>query len=48
MISGIIIYGLTAIAGAIVGIFFYRNNQKKVSKIADKVDDVWDDRIKKD
>jgi hypothetical protein len=34
---------LSFIAGAVVGIFFYRNNQAKVSKVADKVDDIVED-----
>ena len=28
------------IVGAVVGIFVYRNNEKKISKIYDKVDDI--------
>ena len=35
--------GISFVAGAITGIFFYRNNEDKVSKIADKVDDLHDE-----
>lgn len=34
---------LCFIGGAVAGIFFYRNNQNKVSKVADKIDDVVED-----
>jgi uncharacterized membrane-anchored protein YhcB (DUF1043 family) len=30
------------VIGAVVGIFVYRNNQNKISKVADKVDTVVD------
>ncbi len=43
MIGTILSYVAVAAIGAIVGIFFYRNNTKQVSKIADKADKVWDD-----
>jgi hypothetical protein len=33
---------LSFVAGAVVGIFFYRNNIKKASKVADKIDDAVD------
>lgn len=37
------LYVLAFIAGAVVGIFFYRNNINKAKKVADKIDDVVDD-----
>ena len=43
MIGVIVTHVIAAAIGAGIGIFFYRNNTKKVSKIADKVDKVWDD-----
>ena len=42
MISGIISHVVVAVAGVIAGIFFYRNNQSKVSKIADVADNAYD------
>ena len=38
MITIILTHVVAAIAGAIFGIFFYRNNRKKVGKIAGAVD----------
>lgn len=34
---------LSFIGGAVVGIFFYRNNLNKAKKVADKIDDIVDD-----
>jgi len=28
--------------GGVVAIFVYRNNKKKISKYADKIDELWD------
>ena len=28
--------------GGIIAIFVYRNNQRKISKYADKIDQIWD------
>lgn len=42
MITEILTHGVAALAGAIIGIFIYRNNLKLISKRADKVDNVWD------
>jgi tetrahydromethanopterin S-methyltransferase subunit C len=47
MIATIVTHVIAAVIGAVVGIFFYRNNTKDVSKIADKVDKVWDDAKEK-
>lgn len=46
MIFTVITYILTAIIGATIGIFFYRNNVDLVDPIADKVDEKWDEKIK--
>lgn len=33
---------LIAVIGGVIGIFVYRNNEKLLSKYADKLDDKWD------
>ena len=35
------------VIGAVVGIFVYRNNEKKLDKIADKIDVLYDKISKK-
>lgn len=36
------------VIGFIIGIFVYRNNQVKLGKLADKVDDIYDKIEKKE
>lgn len=51
MISTIISHAVVGVIGAVIGIFVYRNNIKPISKVADKVDEVWDkveEKIDKD
>jgi uncharacterized protein YoxC len=39
----IITYAIAAITVAVIGIFIYRNNEKLLSKGADKIDEAWDE-----
>lgn len=38
----VIIAVVSAIVGFVAGVFVYRNNTKEISKIADKVDELYD------
>ena len=42
MITTILTHLGVAVASGVICIFVYRNNTKAISKVADKVDDVWD------
>lgn len=42
MITTILTYAAVFAVGAVTGIFFYRNNEKDIDPIADKVDKVHD------
>ena len=43
MFDSILTFISGALIGVVAGIFFYRNNQSKVSKVADRIDDVVED-----